>query len=473
LKALYDPYFAPLLRKKTVPLAKRNNFWYQPSAYEDDPAVAAAIMEGRLAAPTPSPGTGAAVPAPAPAGSSDAAPGPAAGGAPTPAPGGAPAESAAEAAKAARGLVLLNPNRPPTPWIVRRASPTSVTLQWAAPASFGSVPPLMYTLLMDGVSIYSGPKDTYTQEGLGATQCYRFRVAAFDGKGWSKTSGAVPVNNCDGIDDQGAGRAVLGEGVTPGGPVAAGAASDNAKAAAQAMAFAKVDLAKKERDPAAIAAEAATVFPGFSALKKKSLTADEEEVEIPQPQIGIEAPSMYSKPAKPEHCTILLKAFDTSLFGKNLCGMFISWMEPQDKGGGLLRYDLMQEGGSAFEVKAKPKKDPDDVDEQEPAVPTEGDFPIKAGGSGWGPSPDPKKYLGTMYLGGSARISIRAVNLKGDMSDVSECIVKVRKKNKKGQPEKGDDADKFEDSGLKGTPKVVSFNMGMIEQKKKKWRPCK
>ena len=66
----------------------------------------------------------------------------------------------------------------------------SVKLKWTpTPGTH----PIMYNLLMDRVSVYSGPKTYFEETGLQPERCYTFQVAAYIDGRWTKFSPALRV----------------------------------------------------------------------------------------------------------------------------------------------------------------------------------------------------------------------------------------------------------------------------------------
>jgi hypothetical protein len=66
----------------------------------------------------------------------------------------------------------------------------AVKLKWSAPPN---TQPVMYNLLMNRVSIYSGPKTYFEEVGLSPEHCYTFQVAAYINGRWTKFSPAMRV----------------------------------------------------------------------------------------------------------------------------------------------------------------------------------------------------------------------------------------------------------------------------------------
>jgi hypothetical protein len=78
---------------------------------------------------------------------------------------------------------------PAVPRVVSRTD-TSVKLSWAAPP--GAVP-VLYNLLMNRVSVYSGPNTYFEETGLEPEKCYTFQVAAYVDGRWTQFSPALRV----------------------------------------------------------------------------------------------------------------------------------------------------------------------------------------------------------------------------------------------------------------------------------------
>tara|TARA_B100000795_G_scaffold267541_1_gene252567 strand:- start:1352 stop:2344 length:993 start_codon:yes stop_codon:yes gene_type:complete len=66
----------------------------------------------------------------------------------------------------------------------------SVKLKWSPPPN---THPVMYNLLMDRVSVYSGPKTFFEENGLQPEKCYTFQIAAYVEGRWTKFSPALRV----------------------------------------------------------------------------------------------------------------------------------------------------------------------------------------------------------------------------------------------------------------------------------------
>ena len=84
-----------------------------------------------------------------------------------------------------KDLPVFPPEQGPASLRITRRTPTSVTLAWEAPE--GTLPTL-YNLLMDRVSVYSGPNTYFTQTGINSERCYVFQVSAYVDGRWTKFS---------------------------------------------------------------------------------------------------------------------------------------------------------------------------------------------------------------------------------------------------------------------------------------------
>ena len=87
--------------------------------------------------------------------------------------------------------------KPHPPWIKAKSS-TDLVLNWPATVPPRGVKAKLFSVQMNGVSVYSGPKTEVFVPGLDPNRCYRFRTSAFmpDGTGWTQLSTPLEVNNC-------------------------------------------------------------------------------------------------------------------------------------------------------------------------------------------------------------------------------------------------------------------------------------
>ena len=87
--------------------------------------------------------------------------------------------------------------KPHPPWIKAKSS-TDLVLTWPATVPPRGVKAKLFSVQMNGVSVYSGPKTEVSVPGLDPNRCYHFRTSAFmpDGTGWTQLSTPLEVNNC-------------------------------------------------------------------------------------------------------------------------------------------------------------------------------------------------------------------------------------------------------------------------------------
>jgi hypothetical protein len=84
---------------------------------------------------------------------------------------------------------------PMTPWIALMGGnglDVSATVKWSPyPNSH------YYNVMLDGISVYSGPETKFVLNNLRETRCYRVTVAAFiNHHGWTPQSKALHMNEC-------------------------------------------------------------------------------------------------------------------------------------------------------------------------------------------------------------------------------------------------------------------------------------
>lgn len=91
----------------------------------------------------------------------------------------------------------INVLKPHPPWIAAKTN-TDLVLNWPATIPPSGVKAKLFSLQMNGVSVYSGPKNQAHVPGLDPNRCYHFRTSAFmsDGTGWTDLSLPLKVNNC-------------------------------------------------------------------------------------------------------------------------------------------------------------------------------------------------------------------------------------------------------------------------------------
>ena len=80
--------------------------------------------------------------------------------------------------------IFRSDDGPATLEIISRTE-DAVKLKWSPPTG---THPVMYNLLMDRVSVYSGTKTYFEETGLQPERCYTFQVSAFVNGRWTKFS---------------------------------------------------------------------------------------------------------------------------------------------------------------------------------------------------------------------------------------------------------------------------------------------